>query len=317
MSRDWTPRQMYYADKEMKADNGYGFLDMSVTWHDSKGNEYPMFSDEELDFCKQYPVFGLTFEPLWKWYDSQDDKRRAKIVIEMVEKKLAAYISGNSEKTDKLTTVQKWFEGKLDPAFYYNADNNNAMYEHLTGMYYAISTAYIYLVVGRSGSGKTTVTNILHELFALNTVESFTTRPPRYENEPGHTFVSKEDFDKIPMVAYTMFNGYEYGVPEEMVDKAQLYVIDIPGVKTLQERYVGKPIKTVYIDCDKETLRKRMLERGDSEEAVTKRMANDDVMFAEENTFPFDVRVDGARTAAEVAADIAAFIVQTEGNSVI
>lgn len=48
----------------------------------------------------------------------------------------------------------------------------------------------IYLIVGPSGSGKTMVANRLEEKYRLKQVLSYTERPPRFEGEGGHTFVS-------------------------------------------------------------------------------------------------------------------------------
>ena len=46
----------------------------------------------------------------------------------------------------------------------------------------------LYLLVGPSGSGKTTVANWLEKEYNLRQVNSYTTRPPRFSNEPGHIF---------------------------------------------------------------------------------------------------------------------------------
>lgn len=53
----------------------------------------------------------------------------------------------------------------------------------------------IYLIVGPSGSGKTMVANRLEEKYRLKQVLSYTERPPRFEGEGGHTFVTPEEFD--------------------------------------------------------------------------------------------------------------------------
>ena len=40
-------------------------------------------------------------------------------------------------------------------------------------------------IVGKSGTGKSTLVNKLKFKYNLTSVESYTTRPPRYENEQG------------------------------------------------------------------------------------------------------------------------------------
>lgn len=85
----------------------------------------------------------------------------------------------------------------------------------------------IYLIVGPSGSGKTMVANRLEEKYRLKQVLSYTERPPRFEGEGGHTFVTPEEFDKLEnLCAYTVFDGHRYGVPAEMVEVSDIYVID-------------------------------------------------------------------------------------------
>ena len=50
----------------------------------------------------------------------------------------------------------------------------------------------IFLIVGCSGSGKTTITEQLEQKYGLKAIQSYTTRQPRYDGETGHIFVSDE-----------------------------------------------------------------------------------------------------------------------------
>lgn len=176
----------------------------------------------------------------------------------------------------------------------------------------------LYCIVGPSGSGKSTVTwaiqKGLEEINAtrvLKPVESMTTRPPRYPGEPGHVYVSKEEFDTYEMVAYTMFDGNEYGVPAEMLDECDFYVIDIDGVKTLRKRYKGKELVVVYLAITPEEAAKRMYARGASEAEVNKRLANDAVMFADLDGLAADYIIDANRSKKEVLDDLCKVILET------
>ena len=78
----------------------------------------------------------------------------------------------------------------------------------------------IVLLVGPSGSGKTAIANYLHDTYGWNTVQSYTTRPPRYDGEEGHTFVTDEEFDKLTdMIAYTEFDGHRYCATADQIDQ--------------------------------------------------------------------------------------------------
>lgn len=145
-----------------------------------------------------------------------------------------------------------------------------------------MATKNLYCIVGASGTGKTTLANAIEKDLGLKQVQSFTTRPPRHENEEGHTFISEEEFKGLKdLVAYTKFDKYEYGVTREMLKDCSLYVIDVEGIKTLKRLYKERPIIVIGLS-DKEHVRAlRMFDRGDSIEKVKDRIVNDRIMFAD------------------------------------
>ena len=65
-------------------------------------------------------------------------------------------------------------------------------------------TKPLYLFVGPSGSGKTTIVDKLECENRYKSIQSYTTRPQRHQNEYGHIFISDEEFDQLTnIVAYT------------------------------------------------------------------------------------------------------------------
>jgi hypothetical protein len=66
------------------------------------------------------------------------------------------------------------------------------------------------LIIGRSGSGKDFLARELAKN-GLSQVKSYTTRPPRYEGEDTHIFISAEEASRTEgKIATTVINGYEY-----------------------------------------------------------------------------------------------------------
>lgn len=138
----------------------------------------------------------------------------------------------------------------------------------------------LILIVGKSGSGKSTLQNILVRKYGFKDVQSYTTRPKRFDNETGHIFVTKEEFDALEnKVAYTEFNGYEYCATKEQLDKSNIYIIDPKGIEILKQNYDGKFLFIVYLNADENTCRERMIFRGDDKEKVEERIEHDREAF--------------------------------------
>ena len=124
----------------------------------------------------------------------------------------------------------------------------------------------IFLIVGCSGSGKTTITEQLEQKYGLKSIQSYTTRKPRYEGETGHIFISDEEFDKLTdMVAYTEFAGNRYCATAEQVEDNDLYIIDPKGIDFFMKSYNGgKTPKVIFISCNLTTRYERMIEREET-----------------------------------------------------
>ena len=135
----------------------------------------------------------------------------------------------------------------------------------------------LFLFVGPSGSGKTTAAEHMESTLGYKSVQSYTTRFPRYENETGHIFVSNEEFDKLQnLVAYTEYNGHRYCATSEQVDEADVYVIDVPGVKVFLDKYkTNRPIYVIYFEVDIHIRIERMINRHDHDAAIVSRIYKD------------------------------------------
>ena len=142
---------------------------------------------------------------------------------------------------------------------------------------------WFILLVGPSGSGKTSIANALCKNYGLKAVESYTTRPPRYDGERGHTFISDEAFDTIEVnkvVAFTEFDGHRYCATTDQIDDADVYVVDFAGCETLKDLYHGKKkILACYVECPERARFERIVARDGLADAK-RRIDHDKVSFA-------------------------------------
>ena len=116
----------------------------------------------------------------------------------------------------------------------------------------------------------------------MKSIESYTTRPPRYEGETGHIFVTDKEYEamKDDMVAYTVFNGCRYWATNKQVEDSDIYIIDPAGVKYFKEHYKGnKQVITVELLAQKKVRYRRMRGRGDSWRQAKKRLRHDRTAF--------------------------------------
>ena len=149
----------------------------------------------------------------------------------------------------------------------------------------------IFLIVGVSGSGKTTIVEQLEQKYGLKSIQSYTTRSKRHENETGHIFVTDDEFDKLTdFVGYTEFAGNKYCATSAQVETNDLYVIDPKGVDYFREHYNGnKTVKVIYIDSPVSVVYERMLQRAvendvnyvEAVDSALARIENDVIEFAD------------------------------------
>ena len=143
----------------------------------------------------------------------------------------------------------------------------------------------VILLIGKSGTGKTTVAEYLRTAYCMQPLDSYTTRPKRSKNEIGHTFVTMEEFNNLKdKIAYTYYCGNHYCATKEQFNKSDIYVIDPKGLeylKTYKEKNPDlKPFKVVVLDTPWWERAGRMIERGDKFTKIIKRLFSDHYEFA-------------------------------------
>lgn len=162
------------------------------------------------------------------------------------------------------------------------------------------------LLIGKSGSGKTTVATELEKSGrGFRSVCSYTTRPPRFQGESGHIFVTDNDYDKLTdIVAYSTFDGYRYCATAKQFEENQIYTVDLHGLQQIKNNYKGrKHIVSVYLDVADQSLFQRMLRRGDSSGAAAQRIEHDKLAFADAASL-CDYVIDANQPVREVLNDV-------------
>ena len=140
----------------------------------------------------------------------------------------------------------------------------------------------LIVVSGTSGSGKNTVIN---EIIAKNPnvkiMKSYTTRPPRGENDNAYHFVSIKELEgKIKrnemFEVEEVHKGTFYGISKESLENTKngIYIkdVDVNGSMKLK-KYLGDGAKLVYLDVDKNELIERLKVRGENEESIKLRIS--------------------------------------------
>lgn len=144
----------------------------------------------------------------------------------------------------------------------------------------------VIAIVGASGSGKTSLVNKVSKKYGYKPLKSYTTRLPREDDDAdysSHEFCTMQEAafiaeqDKI--MCSNWFDGNYYFATESQLDAAQLYVTDVKGLKDLYRNYHKKPILSIYLDVDSSIVAERMSKRGDSDEAIFKRLQHDSEAF--------------------------------------
>jgi guanylate kinase len=138
-------------------------------------------------------------------------------------------------------------------------------------------------IIGTSGSGKSTLERGLKEKFkTLENVVSTTTRSPREGEVDGKSyhFKTKEEFKKTDdFLEEVEFSGNLYGARIKEFRKADLVTFVCTPEGALMAKKELKDIKhvVVYFNISKERVVENMLNRGDSEEMINKRLKSDTI----------------------------------------
>ena len=170
----------------------------------------------------------------------------------------------------------------------------------------------IYLILGHSGSGKSTIRNALTS-HGIKKIITYTTRPPRVSEVDGmdYNFIDQELFKKMDQdnlfIGTTCYVGNYYSTLKEDLGKNNnkdsdcVIVVDKEGVLAIKKEFANA--RSIYLKCSRETLRDRMIKRNDHANDIEKRL---DVL---ENLDSYaDYLIDADRDIDSVFEDVISLI---------
>ena len=147
------------------------------------------------------------------------------------------------------------------------------------------------ILIGESGSGKTTILNKLVEKGYEKAINHTTRTPRENEIENGeYKFISKEEFndmwDKGELLQRAEFNNEYYGISTSSLKDNVVCISIVNSVKDIKERaeelkLKDVAIKTIYVYVDERERINRMKARGDSDESIQTRIKIDREKFKE------------------------------------
>lgn len=161
---------------------------------------------------------------------------------------------------------------------------------------------------GASASGKTEAAKMLMIKYGIHKAITTTTRSMRVNEVNGkdYFFVTQDEFDEMVkndrFVEHTLYNGNHYGSTKDQIADDISVVIDLEGLKSYSALN-NERIVTFYLKTSEDVRIKRMIERGDKQEDIKKRIATDRILFADENIPKVNFRIDSENKTIEQVAD--------------
>lgn len=174
------------------------------------------------------------------------------------------------------------------------------MVENLKWREKPLNKKKLFLIVGRTSVGKTTLAKEICRRHGLKLVASYTTRPRRADDAdeiPDHIFIDDDEADKLlndqeNIAAYTeiqikdeeenVVRTNRYFTTKSVLRESDLYVIDPPGIAELKERCADEfELITIYIRVPQRLGIQRAIQRGEKTEDYLARYKGENDRFEE------------------------------------
>lgn len=168
----------------------------------------------------------------------------------------------------------------------------------------------LFVLTSPSGTGKTTISQLLEKIGVWFECKSHTTRPMREGEAEGVTYYFTEKSKMNDMIEngefaeYVIYDGHKYGITHAEIKrvtsrrKNAFIIAEYQGYKQIKKLYpnaVG-----IFMYMNKEECLANMLLRGDSMESALKRIATYDTEMSNRNEYDYVIRnvhgdMDGTR----------------------
>lgn len=179
----------------------------------------------------------------------------------------------------------------------------------------------VIVLLGKSGTGKTTILKKLQEKRAYNIVLQVTDRPMRSNERDleDYDFVTKDVMKSLikndKLIVSSSFNVinngkndiWTYGISKNSFDygtRPNILISDIDSLPKLKE-YFGKNLLSIIINSTEDDIIKRIMSRSNYEiEEVHRRMKDDNFRYSLDKTKEVDVHVFNFWTIDKVIKEI-------------
>ncbi|WHX98600.1 guanylate kinase [Neobacillus sp. DY30] len=152
----------------------------------------------------------------------------------------------------------------------------------------------LFIYTGPDGSGRKTIAKMVATAFDMETVLSYTTRPPRHYEQDGvdYHFITDDTFQEMQnneeFLETVDIDGIHYGIREDDIVKAfehhnLVYLTLNPeGTEKLKEMY-GDRVMRFFIFANRDTVIERHKARNDKEEDIQRHLSHYDEIMAYKN----------------------------------
>jgi len=167
----------------------------------------------------------------------------------------------------------------------------------------------LIVISGDGGTGKSTLAHNLVKNGLCKRIKTITTRMQRSPIDNEYVFISEKEFiEKIKKEELIEYAGYRtfytltskynmvyYGTPKKEIldaiesDEYYILVITAGGFNKLFKQVGFHNVKSIYLMADEFVCRKRMEERGDHNNIIVERLAEDKQNFNQDYIKLYDI----------------------------